>query len=139
MVFLLLVGAAIGGGVVMPSARSGLGRLTTTATGLMLGQLAAHVALTLGDAHSMVHAHAIVPSPTMLAAHAVAAIAVGGLVYAAERLYGPITSVVSAILSPPLPLPDASARPLRALAAGFAVLSRTATSISTRGPPVSQF
>lgn len=133
-VFLLVVGIGVGAIATVPSPAS---QLPAVFGGLMLGQMASHVALSVGSPHEIAHAHSVLPSPAMLGFHLAASAAAAVLVCVAERLYGPITSIFRAVLHPLLPLPDAPAL----LAAGGDVRIISAyfpeTSISRRGPPVS--
>ena len=101
---------------------------------LAAGQGAGHLALTLVvDAHT----HSAVPAPAMLAAHAAATVVCAALIGTAERLHGPATNVLRAVLEPP----TLGVRPVRVLlsrtrhrpAARRAVL---AVGLSRRGPPV---
>ncbi|SNT26623.1 hypothetical protein [Rhodococcoides kyotonense] len=135
-VFLLVVGIGVGTVVSVPQPRRDRDHAVVLFGGLALGQLAAHVALAVGSAHEMAHGHTLLPSPSMLAFHVLAAVLGGVLVHSAERLYGPITSIVRAVLEPPLPLPDASA-PGRIGAASYLHVPRHpfTTTISRRGPP----
>lgn len=121
------IGAAVGG---IPAL--GRSRVALLAA-LAAGQGAGHLALTvISDSH----AHEGAPATAMLAAHAAATVACAGLVLGAERLYGPITRVIRAVLatptlgveSPPAftpPPPNRRAPRLSVLAAG----------LSRRGPP----
>ncbi|WP_072805710.1 hypothetical protein [Rhodococcoides yunnanense] len=136
LVFLLVVAAGIGALLAGPRPADHRAHLTLLFGGLALGQSAAHVALVVGSPHEMAHAHSFVPSASMMVFHLFAVAAGGILVYASERLYGPITRVVRAVLSPPLPLPDASApgRIDTASPQRFPLRVFT-TSLSRRGPP----
>ncbi|OAK51947.1 hypothetical protein [Rhodococcoides kyotonense] len=135
-VFLVIVGIGVGTLVAVPSPRHGRTHAALLLGGLALGQLAAHVALTVGNVHETAHAHSLLPRPPMLAFHLVAAVVGGALVHAAERLYGPVTSIVRAVLDPPLPLPDTSAPGRVGAAAYLHVPQRPfTTTISRRGPP----
>nr|WP_296771458.1 hypothetical protein [Rhodococcus sp. (in: high G+C Gram-positive bacteria)] len=136
-VFLLIVGIGVGVVTTLPGPRSGWTQFAAVAGALVLGQSAAHIALAVGDTHQMMHGHSMLPSPTMLGFHAVASAVAAALICVAERLFGPITSVVRAVFDPPLPLPDA---PSHLAACGEVVVVSTVvrtTSISRRGPPVS--
>jgi hypothetical protein len=136
LTFLVVVGMGVGTLVAVPSPRRDRTHAALLLGGLALGQLAAHVALEVGNAHGMAHAHSLLPSSPMLAFHLLAAVVGGLLVLAAERLYGPITSIVRAVLDPPLPLPDASA-PGRVGGASHLHVPQLkfTTTISRRGPP----
>ncbi len=134
LMFLLVVGVGVGALATMPA--PGMVRLLG---GLMIGQFAAHLALAAGSPQEMTHDHSVLPSASMLAFHLAASTVAAVLVCTAERLYGPITSIVRAVLDPPLPLPDASAGGYVG-AVGFELSPqhRFTTSISRRGPPNSQ-
>jgi hypothetical protein len=135
-VFLMIVGIGVGVLTTMPDPRSGAAHLSTVAGGLIAGQSAAHVALAVGDSHQVMHGHSMLPSPTMLALHLAASAVAAMLICVAERLYGPITSIVRAVLDPPLPLPDAPATLVASGHVRFAVTDFSRTPISKRGPPV---
>jgi len=72
-----------------------------------------------------------------LVLHLAASVAAAALICVAEQLYGPITSIIRAVLRPPLTLPVS---PIRLVTIDrptyLAPLSFT-TSISRRGPPAS--
>lgn len=75
----------------------------------------------------------------MIAFHAAASVVTGLIIATAERLYGPITSIVRAILALLTPLPDGSA--VGRVSTSVAVPSIDGTAldwvISRRGPPMS--
>ena len=103
---------------------------------LAVGQAGGHWALSLGLGSDMAPMHHPL-TPTMLAAHAAAIAVCAALVSAAEKLYGPITSVLRAPFAEPFTLPLAP----RSIAVDRdvepAALPVVATStISRRGPPV---
>lgn len=122
------VGAAAGGVPVLSRSRVAL--LAALAT----GQGAGHLALTIA---SDSHVHQGVPATAMLAAHAAATVVCAGLVLCAERLYGPITRVLRAVLAPPVlgvdSTPTRVPRPLNRRAPRLTVL---AAGLSRRGPPL---
>lgn len=105
---------------------------------LLGGQLVAHIALSLGGTADM-HNHSLLPSTAMIAFHAAASVVTGLIIATAERLYGPITSIVRAILALLTPLPDGSA--VGRVSTSVAVPSIDGTAldwvISRRGPPMS--
>lgn len=139
LVFLIVVGVGVGAMATLPSPGSSRAHLTLVLGGLLLGQIAAHLALTFGAAHQLAHQHAVLPSPAMVAFHVAASAFTAVLVGVAERLYGPITSIIRAVLDPPRTLPN-SARP--AILAGrvpFSARRRFISSISSRGPPVIRY
>ncbi|MFM1723349.1 hypothetical protein ABEU20_001915, partial [Rhodococcus sp. PAM 2766] len=107
---------------------------TALLAALAAGQGAGHLALT-GASDS--HVHQGVPVTAMLAAHAAATVVCAGLVLGAERLYGPITRVLRAVLAPPAlgveSAPTLAPRPLNRRAPRLTVL---ATGLSRRGPPL---
>ncbi len=122
------VGAVVGGVPALSRSRWAL------LAALAAGQGVGHLTLTVA---SDVHLHSGVPTPAMLATHAVATVVCAALILTAERLYGPITRVLRAVLEPPalaveparLLVPRRSGR----RAAHLAVL---AAGLSRRGPPV---
>ncbi|WP_430335037.1 hypothetical protein [Rhodococcus sp. ACT016] len=122
------VGAAVGG--VPALTRSHWALLAALAA----GQGAGHLALTLA---SDAHVHLGVPALTMLAAHAAATVVCAALILTAERLYGPVTNVLRAVLEPPVlgvePARVLRPRPLNRRAPRLTVL---AAGLSRRGPPV---
>ncbi|NKU57538.1 hypothetical protein GS883_02870 [Rhodococcus hoagii] len=101
------VGAAAGGVPVLSRSRTAL------FGALAAGQGAGHLALTVSADG---HLHQGVPVVAMLAAHTAATVVCAGLVLGAERLYGPITRVLRAVLAPPV-LGVASATRVRAATA----------------------
>ncbi|MFY2787638.1 hypothetical protein [Rhodococcus sp. KRD162] len=115
-------------------------RSTVLLPALMGGQLLAHLGLSMSDMGSM-HSHSILPSAAMIGFHAAASVVAGLLIAAAERLYGPITSIVRAVLALLTPLPDGSA--VGRVRFSVAVSSVHGTvldwAISRRGPPVSVY
>lgn len=133
-VFLAILGVGVGAMTAVPRERF---RLLATVGGLLFGQLASHMALVVGNPHEMMHGHSMLPSPTMSAFHLAAAVATAVLVGVAEVLYGPITSIVRAVLDPPLPLPRRARGCLAPVRDGRSSLQFFTTSISRRGPPVS--
>lgn len=132
-VFLLIVGIGIGAIATVPSPRS---QPAAVFGGLMLGQVASHIALAVGNPTEMVHGHSILPSPAMLGFHVAASTVAAVLVCVAESLYGPITSIVRAVLDPPLPLPRRSRSLVTPGNSETSPLHFFTTSISRRGPPV---
>ncbi|MDG3010527.1 hypothetical protein G4X40_10245 [Rhodococcus sp. D2-41] len=103
-----------------------VGHLTLSTT---MGTDAAHQACTVPGVSSL-------PALTMLGAHALATVVAMALIGIAERLYGPITSVIRAAFgacAPPAPrvatLTVPSSAPRRLVGA------RLSHSISRRGPP----
>ncbi|MCJ0894295.1 hypothetical protein [Rhodococcus sp. ARC_M5] len=106
---------------------------------LMAGQLLAHIALSLGAAE--MHHHPLLPSTAMIAFHAAASVIAGLMIAAAERLYGPITSIVRAVLALLTPLPDGSAVGRVSMSVAVPSVDGTALDwvISRRGPPVSVY
>ncbi|ORL04355.1 hypothetical protein A6F55_06110 [Prescottella equi] len=122
------VGAAAGGVPVLSRSRTAL------FGALAAGQGAGHLALTVSADG---HLHQDVPVVAMLAAHAAATVVCAGLVLGAERLYGPITRVLRAVLAPPVlgvaSAPVCAPRPLDRRAPRLTVL---ATGLSRRGPPL---
>ena len=139
----MIVGIGVGAVSMLPSPSSGRAALTTVLGGLVFGQFAGHLALAVAvsDAsavpHEAVQAHSVVPSTPMLVLHLAASVAAAALICVAEQLYGPITSIIRAVLHPPLTLPVS---PIRLVTIDrpiyLAPLSFT-TSISRRGPPAS--
>ena len=136
-VFLLIVAIGVGAIASMPNPRSSRSQLATVLGGLLLGQSASHIALAVGNPLEMMHGHSIVPSATMIGFHLAASAATAVLVCAAEGLYGPVTSIVRAVLDPPLPLPGVSTGPFFVGNPEKSSLQFFGTSISRRGPPVS--
>lgn len=136
-VFLLIVAIGVGAIASMPSPRSWRSQLAAVSGGLVLGQSASHIALTVGNPLEMMHGHSIVPSATMIGFHLAASAATAVLVCVAEGLYGPITSIVRAVLDPPLPLPGVTTGPFFVGIPEKSSLLFFGTSISRRGPPVS--
>ncbi|MCJ0979111.1 hypothetical protein MTX35_15470 [Rhodococcus sp. ARC_M12] len=106
---------------------------------LMAGQLLAHIALSLGAAE--MHNHSLLPSTAMIAFHAAASVIAGLMIAAAERLYGPITSIVRAVLALLTSLPDGSAVGRVSMSVAVPSVDGTALDwvISRRGPPVSVY
>ncbi len=131
LTFLLIVGIGVGVVSMLPDPRSSTVRLTTVLGGLILGQVAGHVALAV----TTVHAHSILPSPTMAGLHLTASVVAAALICIAERLYGPLTSIVRAVLSPPLPLPTVPGHLVAIDRLTFPAPLTFTTSISRRGPP----
>ncbi|QCQ93128.1 hypothetical protein [Rhodococcus sp. SGAir0479] len=129
----LLLAVAVSAGAVV----AGVPVLTRSRWALLgalaAGQGATHVALTVA---SDLHVHRNVPAAGMLAAHAAATVVCAALILAAERLYGPLTRVLRAVLA----TPTVGVEPHRVLlpapthprAPRIAVL---ATGLSRRGPP----
>lgn len=138
-VLLLVVGVGVGAMAMLPSPGSRRAHLTLVLGGLLLGQMAAHLALTVGVPHQMAHAHAVLPSPTMVAFHVAASAFTAVLVCVAERLYGPITSIIRAVLDPPLTLPSSAGTAVLAGSVPSPARRRFITSISSRGPPVIRY
>lgn len=134
--FLSIVGAGVGAIAAMSTPRTRVGQLTAVLAWLMTGQLAAHVALAVGDPHGAMHAHSIVPSGRMLGMHLVASAVTAVLVSVAEALYAVITSIVRVTAGPAVPLPARRPGVIDAPTVGHRV-HLFATSISRRGPPVS--
>lgn len=140
--FLVVVGLAVGAlaALPQPAFRHGQQRASRqvlgTYGGLVLGQAAAHVALVVSEPHEALHGHSIVPSASMLGFHLAASAVAAVLLAVAEALYGPITSIVRAVLDPPLPRPDAPARLVPASRGTVVDVFRAGISISRRGPPV---
>ncbi|CCQ14345.1 Hypothetical membrane protein [Rhodococcus sp. AW25M09] len=132
----LLVVVSIGIGALTAIPR----RSTVLLPALMGGQLLAHVALSLTDMSGSMseHQHSLLPSAAMIGFHAAASIVAGLLIAAAERLYGPITSVVRAVLALLAPLPDGSAVGRVRFSVAMPSVDGTALDwvISRRGPPV---
>ena len=133
-VLLLIVGLGVGAIVAIPSPRS---RVRGAFAGLALGQIASHVALAVGVSHEMAHAHSILPSPGMLGFHLAASAVTAALLCAAESLYGPLTSIVRAVLDPPLPLPQRVGALIATGDHDGASFHLLSNSISRRGPPLS--
>lgn len=132
LTYLLIVGIGVGVVSTLPDPRSGTARLSTVLGGLVFGQVAGHVALAV----TAVHAHSILPSPTMMGLHFAASVVTAALICIAERLYGPLTSIVRAVLNPPLTLPNVPAHIVAVGRLTFPVLLPFMASISRRGPPV---
>ena len=117
-------------------------RSTVLLPALMGGQLLAHTALSLSDMAGMSgssHSHSLLPSVAMIGFHAAASLVAALLIAAAERLYGPITSIVRAVLALLTPLPDGSAvgRVRFSVAMPSAHGIALDWAISRRGPPMS--
>ncbi|MEW1933617.1 hypothetical protein AB0362_15655 [Rhodococcus sp. NPDC079359] len=131
----LLVVVSIGVGAMTALPRRSTALLLPALLG---GQLVAHIALSLGGTADM-HNHSLLPSTAMIAFHAAASVVTGLMIAAAERLYGPITSIVRAILALLTPLPDGSA--VGRVSTSVAVPSVDGAAldwvISRRGPPMS--
>lgn len=104
---------------------------------LMAGQVVAHIALSLSGE---MHHHSMLPGAAMIGFHAAAAVVAGTAITAAERLYGPITSIVRAVLALLTPLPDGSASGRVHGSVTMAPVHGTYLDsvISRRGPPVSR-
>ncbi|MGA9871801.1 MAG: hypothetical protein WBQ44_11760 [Rhodococcus sp. (in: high G+C Gram-positive bacteria)] len=135
LTFLMIVGVGAGMVARLPSPRTGYAQFATVLAGLLLGQSAGHVVLTVASPHE----HGLLPSATMALFHLTASAAAALLVCAAEALYGPITRVVRAILAPPRSLPSAPASLVAADRLTSASAPLFGTSISRRGPPASAF
>jgi hypothetical protein len=108
----------------------------------MGGQLLAHTALSLSDMAGMAgspHSHSLLPSAAMIGFHAAASLVAALLIAAAERLYGPITSIVRAVLALLTPLPDGSAVGRVRFSVAMPSVHGIALdwAISRRGPPMS--
>lgn len=131
-VFLAIVGLGTAAITTIPHSRV---QLVAAFGGLFLGQMASHTALVVGNPHEMMHGHSILPSPTMLGFHVAASAVSAALVCIAERLYGPITSIVRAVLDPPLPLPRRASRQSYDARRAPSPLHFFMMSISRRGPP----
>ena len=126
----LLVLACAGIGVV--AAGRAAARLPMLVSHLALGQLVGHIALSLSG-----HGHDLLPSPAMIASHAVVALAGAVLVCAGERVctalltplrrLAPIACVLSADETPTRP----QTRYVPAVRLRLPVVS----GIGTRGPP----
>ncbi|OZE81443.1 hypothetical protein CH294_10410 [Rhodococcus sp. 14-2483-1-1] len=131
----LLVVVSIGVGAMTAVPR----RSTVLLPALMGGQLLAHIALSLSDMSGMLHSHSLLPSTAMIAFHAAASVVAALLIAAAERLYGPITSIVRAVLALLTPLPDGSAVGRVRFSVALPSIHGTALdwAISRRGPPMS--
>ncbi|MGV8872525.1 MAG: hypothetical protein ACOH2Q_08365 [Rhodococcus sp. (in: high G+C Gram-positive bacteria)] len=130
----LLVVVSVGIGALTAVPR----RSTVLLPALMGGQLLAHIALSLSDMGSM-HSHSLLPSAAMIGFHAAASVVAGLLIATAERLYGPITSIVRAVLALLTPLPDGSAVGRVRFSVAMPSVHGTALDwvISRRGPPMS--
>ncbi|WP_032380917.1 hypothetical protein [Rhodococcoides fascians] len=133
----LLVVVSIGVGAMTAVPR----RSTVLLPALMGGQLLAHIALSLSDMSGMLHSHSLLPSTAMIAFHAAASVVAALLIAAAERLYGPITSIVRAVLALLTPLPDGSAVGRVRFSVAVPPIHGTALdwAISRRGPPISAY
>ncbi|MDI9893445.1 hypothetical protein QM797_01795 [Rhodococcus sp. IEGM 1381] len=135
----MLVVVSIGVGAMTAVPR----RSTVLLPALMGGQLLAHMALSLRDMSGMsggpLHSHSLLPSTAMIAFHAAASVVAALLIAAAERLYGPITSIVRAVLALLTPLPDGSAVGRVRFSVAMPSVHGTAVdwAISRRGPPMS--
>ena len=130
----LLVVVSIGTGAMTAVPR----RSTVLLPALMGGQTLAHLALSLGNMPGMLHSHSLLPSTAMIAFHAAASMVAALLIAAAERLYGPITSIVRAVLALLIPLPDGSAVGRVRFSVAVPSVHGTALNwaISRRGPPM---
>lgn len=146
LALLIVVGIGIGAMTALPRRSTVL-----LLPALLTGQLVAHIALSLGgtaEPHLMVvpqapllHAHSLLPSTAMIAFHAAASVVAGLTIAAAERLYGPITSIVRAVLALLTPLPDGSAVGRVSMSVAVPSVDGAALDwvISRRGPPVSAY
>ena len=117
-------------------------RSTLLLPALMVGQLLAHIALSMGGmADSMHEHHTLLPSTAMMAFHAAASVVAALLIAAAERLYGPITSIIRAVLALLTPLPDGSAVGRVRFSVAMPSVHGIAAdwAISRRGPPMSRY
>ncbi|MBY4440796.1 hypothetical protein HQO09_05115 [Rhodococcus fascians] len=131
LALLIVVSLGVGAMTAVPR------RSTVLLPALMGGQLLAHTALSLSDMAGMSgspHSHSLLPSAAMIGFHAAAS-----LVAAAERLYGPITSIVRAVLALLTPLPDGSAVGRVRFSVAMPSVHGIALdwAISRRGPPMS--
>ena len=143
LTFLMIVGIGVGAVSMLPSPSSGRAALTTVLGGLVFGQFAGHLALAVAVSgtsavpHEAVHAHSVVPSTPMLVLHLAASVAAAALICVAEQLYGPITSIIRAVLRPPLTLPVSPIRLVTIDRPTYPAPLSFTTSISRRGPPAS--
>ena len=133
LALLMVVSIGVGAMTAVPR------RSTVLLPALMGGQLLAHVALSLGNMPGMLHSHSLLPSTAMIAFHGAASVVAALLIAAAERLYGPITSIVRAVLALLTPLPDGSAVGRVRFSVAMPSVHGTALNwaISRRGPPMS--
>lgn len=139
---LLVVSIGIGALTAVPRSTGARPYRSTALLVLALGggQVIAHGALSLGMTEGG-HHHSLLPTTAMLGFHAVASLLAALLIAAGERLYGPVTSIVRAVLALLTPLPDGTAvgcvRDHRAAVFVGGIAHNSV--ISRRGPPVSQF
>lgn len=135
LALLIIVSIGVGAMTAVPR------RSTILLPALMSGQLLAHIALSLSDMSGMVHSHSLLPGAAMIAFHAAASVVAALLIAAAERLYGPITSIVRAVLALLTPLPDGSAVGRVRFSVAMPSVHGIAMdwAISRRGPPVSRY
>ncbi|OZD06941.1 hypothetical protein CH275_06930 [Rhodococcus sp. 06-235-1A] len=108
---------------------------------LMAGQLFTHIALSLSDMTGMLHSHSLLPSTAMIGFHAAASVVAALMIASAERLYGPITSIVRAVLALLTPLPDGTAVGRVSMSVAVPSVHGAALdwAISRRGPPISVY
>jgi hypothetical protein len=129
LAMLILVCAVVGvfaGGVFGRSA-------VAVAAFLMLGQAVGHLTLSLAGGH----AHELVPSPTMVFAHLVAAVLCAALIHAAERLWSALTAYVWRLvrtLTAAAPADQVCRLFVRDTARGITGI-RLGCTAGTRGPP----
>ncbi|MFC4606172.1 hypothetical protein [Rhodococcus kronopolitis] len=129
---LLVLGCA-GVGALAGSIRGGgvLALLGALACGQLVGHLALSTALTHQHAGADLSARGL----SMLLWHAAATAVCATLIRAAERLYGPVTRVLRALLRPVPAPPRPTGSALRAVAVGGAEPVLLDFAISRRGPP----
>lgn len=143
--FALLLAVSIGVGILgaLPRERTRIPHTALLTTGLLAGQAGAHIALALGATHDMhdMHEGGLLPSTSMMTFHVAAAIVAACLIGAAERLYGPITSIVRAVLALLTPIPDATTpgRVRAGVSPSDWVPVYFPSAISRRGPPAASF
>lgn len=133
LALLVVVSIGVGAMTAVP------GRSTVLIPALMGGQLLAHMVLSLSGMPGMAHSHSLLPSAAMIAFHSVASVVAALLIAAAERLYGPITSILRAVLALLTPLPDDSAVGRVSMSVALPPIHGIASDwvISRRGPPMS--
>ncbi|TQF74745.1 hypothetical protein FK531_01220 [Rhodococcus spelaei] len=98
------------------------------------GQVVGHLVLSTALSHHHTGTDLSSRGLSMLAAHAAATLVCAALIVAAERLYGPITRVLRAVLRGPAPVVRPAARPAVGPCA-VAVHELLDFAISRRGPP----
>ena len=131
VVVLLLVTCAVVG--VWAGSAAASGRLPSLVLQLCAGQTIGHIALTIAAEQS----HDLLPSTSMLFAHATAALVCGALIFSAERLYRIAASTLRqvVVLLAPLVVEEAPLPSLPAYRPDVVLRLLVSSGLGTRGPP----